>query len=54
MAVENTLLNLANDLNCEKLILEESCYQEDFDFSKLKCYFAHLADTVKLAIRFNK
>ena len=52
MALENTLLNSANGLNYEEelAILEESCYKEDFDFTKLKCYLALLADTVKLAI----
>ena len=52
MALENTLLNSANGLNYEEqlAILEESCYKEDFDFSKLKCHLALLDDTVKLAI----
>ena len=52
MALENTLLNSANGLNYEEelAILEESCYKEDFDFTKLKCHLALLADTIKLAI----
>ena len=52
MALESTLLNSANGLNYEEelAILEESCYKEDFDFTKLKCHLALLADTVKLAI----
>ena len=46
IALESTLLNLANGLNYEEqlAILEESCYKEDFDFSKLKCHLALLAD----------
>ena len=52
MALENTLLNSAKGLNYEEqlAILEEPCYKEDFDFSKLKCHLALLDDTVKLAI----
>ena len=55
MALENTLLNSANGVNYEELaILEESCYKDDFDFTKLKCHLALLADTVKLAIPYIK
>ena len=52
MAMEKILLNSANVLSYEEqlAILEKSCCKEDFDFSKLKCHLALLADTIKLAI----
>ena len=51
VAMENTLLNAANDLAYEEplTILQKSHYNNDFDFRKLKSQLALLPDAIKLA-----
>ena len=52
LALESVLLNAANGLNYQDqlAIVQQSCYKDDFNFSRLEAQLGMLADAIKVAL----
>ena len=52
LALESVLLNAANGLNYQDqlTVVQQSCYKDDFNFSRLESQLGMLADAIKVAL----
>ena len=52
LALESVLLNAANGLNYQDqlTVVQQSCYKDDFNFSRLESQLGMLVDTIKVAL----